>query len=80
MLPLLAIATVRTEARQVERTELRAHVFLRASRAQRAEALVVVRTRGQLGVWVDVQVKAFRAVGAVEISGVEVTFWHATSV
>ena len=80
MLPFLAVPPVRTEACEVERAKLGADVLLRASRPERTAALVIVRARRELGLGVDVQVKAVRAIRAVEVAGVEVAFWHAASV
>lgn len=51
---LFALRAIRTEARQEIRAQLLAHMLLRAPRAQGAEALVVMWTRRQLALGVDV--------------------------
>ncbi len=80
MLSFLAVPPVWTEPCEIELAEPGADVFFGASRAERAEALIVVRAGGKLGFWVYVQVEAFGAIRAVEVAGVEIAFWHATSV
>lgn len=80
MRTFLAILAIGAEASQVIRAELPTDVLLGAVRAQRAEALVVVRARGQLGLGVDVEVEALVAVGAVAVADEEVALGHLAQV
>lgn len=55
-------------------------MFLAAPRTQWTEALVIVRTRRQLGLRVNVQVQALLAVGAVAVAHEEVALRHLAEV
>ena len=65
MRALLALPSVRTEARKVEPAQRLPHVLLAAILAQGAESLVVMRTRRQSRCGVDVQIIAVLAADAV---------------
>ncbi|KAL8305503.1 hypothetical protein RB597_003701 [Gaeumannomyces tritici] len=71
---------IRAEAAEVVRAQLAPHVLLCAPRPQRAEALVVVRTRGQLGLRVDVEIHALLAVLAEAVAEVKVALGHLAQV
>lgn len=80
MYAFLALPPVRAKASQIETTERLAHVLLATARAERTEAFIVVRARGELGGGVNVQVEAFITVGTVEGARVVIAFGHAAPV
>lgn len=76
MRPFLALGPVRAETGEEIGTHLLAHMFLGTPRPQRAETLVVVWTRRQLALGVDMQVQALVAVRAEAVAQEEVALWH----
>lgn len=80
MRALLARGAVRAETGEVARAQLAADVLLAACRAQRAETLVVVGARRQLGLGVDVQIQTLVAVRAVAVAHEEVALRHLAQV
>lgn len=76
MRPFLALGAIRAEPGKVVWTHLLARVFLGAPRPQRAEALIVVWTRRQLALGVDVQVQTLVTVGAEAVAQEEVALGH----
>lgn len=69
-------SSVRTKTAQVELAQLFADVFSCAARTQGAEAALVVRTGGELGDGVHVQVETFIAAWAVAVASEEIAFRH----
>ncbi|TLD28624.1 hypothetical protein PspLS_03623 [Pyricularia sp. CBS 133598] len=80
MSTLLTQPPVGTEAAQIVGTQVPPDVLLAAPGAERAKALVVVRTRRQLALRVDVQVQTLLAVLAVAVADVKVALGHAAQV
>lgn len=80
MRPHLALRPIRTKPREIVRAQLPPHVLLRAQRAQRTKAHIVVRTRRQLRQRIDVQIQTLLAVGAVPVAHEEVALGHLTQV
>lgn len=77
---LLAQPTVWTEAAEVVGTQVPPDVLLAAPGAERTKALVIVRTRRQLALRINVQVQTLLAVLAVAVADVKVALWHAAQV
>ena len=76
MSALLTGLTVGAEAAEEVRTDGATDVLLAAVGAEGAEAAIVMRTRGQLALGVDVEVEALVAVGAVAVAEEEIALGH----
>ena len=77
MRALLTLPPARAKPSKIEPADRLPGMRFRALRPKRTEASFVMRTRGDLRGRVDMKVKAFVAVAAVESAGVLVAFWHA---
>ena len=76
MRPFFTLPSIWTKSSQVELAYGLTDMFLAAPRTKWTKAFVIMRTRWQLRRWINMQVQAFIAIGAVKRSGEVVAFWH----
>lgn len=80
MSTLFARPTIGAEPGQIVATERFPFVFLATARAERAEALVIVRARVEAGVRFQVQVQALLSIWTELVLAEEVAFRHSAPV